>query len=173
MATAKAPERMAEKMIERLQQSCLAEANLGKTSCVWEETLPQTGGKKFSQRVVFEFASQVTRVGFSSVEWWSGKEFKDTERPLVTHHAMYDKYTVRLRCRWVDDVPVKRPSEAGPRLDGPLLGIVNQVREVMDLQQQLLEACVVREQRASQLERRMLREAAVETQGLAPTFWGE
>lgn len=148
MATYSAPERLAEKMVERLQQNCLSEANLGKTSCIWEETLPGGSRKGFSFLVAQAFAVQVKAVGFSSVEWWGGKEFKDTGgKYLVNPIPMYDKYTVKLRVRWVDEAPLRPPlSEANRgnrgnregRGEGPIVAMMKEVKEVYELQKQLL-----------------------------------
>lgn len=151
MATCSAPERLAEKMVERLQQNCLSEANLGKTSCIWEETLPGGSRKGFSFLVAQAFAVQVKAVGFSSVEWWGGKEFKDTGgKYLVNPIPMYDKYTVKLRVRWVDEAP-PRPLSQGEargvnrgevnregRGEGPIVAMMKEVKEVYELQKQLL-----------------------------------
>eukprot|EP00435_Cladocopium_sp_Y103_P072068 s64_g39.t1 len=147
IATCSAPERLAEKMVERLQQSCLSEANLGKTVCIWEETLPGGSRKGFSFLVAQAFAIQVKAVGFSSVEWWGGKEFKDTGgKYLVNPIPMYDKYTVKLRVRWVDEAPPRPPLNQGPsgtregrgegRGEGPIVAMMKE--EVYELQKQLL-----------------------------------
>lgn len=149
IATCSAPERLAEKMVERLQQSCLSEANLGKTVCIWEETLPGGSRKGFSFLVAQAFAIQVKAVGFSSVEWWGGKEFKDTGgKYLVNPIPMYDKYTVKLRVRWVDEAPPRPPLNQGPsgtregrgegRGEGPIVAMMKEVKEVYELQKQLL-----------------------------------
>ncbi|CAJ1375114.1 unnamed protein product [Effrenium voratum] len=139
LATASAPERLAEKLIEQLRQSCLDEANLGKNMCTWDGTLP--GSRRFSSQVAQALAGQLQEVGFASVEWWAGKEFKDTGgKYLVIHNAMYDKYTVRLRVKWSHEVQLQQQRAIPrPRLEGPVLSILSQLREVLELQQRLLQ----------------------------------
>ncbi|CAJ1346989.1 unnamed protein product [Effrenium voratum] len=124
LATASAPERLAEKLIEQLRQSCLDEANLGKNMCTWDGTLP--GSRRFSSQVAQALAGQLQEVGFASVEWWAGKDFKDTGgKYLVIHNAMYDKYTVRLRVKWSHEVQLQQQRAIPrPRLEGPVLSIL-------------------------------------------------
>eukprot|EP00434_Breviolum_minutum_P022159 symbB.v1.2.019564.t1/scaffold1600.1/size109688/7 len=134
-------------MVERLQQSCLSEANLGKTSCIWEETLPGGSGvrKGFSALVAQALASQVTRVGFSSVEWWGGKDFKNTGGEyLLNPIPMYGKYAVKLRVRWENEVPLPRETLTSSQRrssrpgEGPIVAMMKEVKDVLELQQQLV-----------------------------------
>merc|ERR1719188_330957 len=72
VTTMRAPERLAEKLIERLQQSCIEEAGMGHTSFVWEAPLP--GGRRFCDAAARAFAGKLKDLGFLQLEWWSGKE---------------------------------------------------------------------------------------------------
>ncbi|CAE7539309.1 U2AF35A, partial [Symbiodinium sp. CCMP2592] len=56
--------------------NCIDEANLGQNVCVWEGVLP--GGRRFSSLVAQALALQLQGIGFVSIEWWGGKDFKDT-----------------------------------------------------------------------------------------------
>eukprot|EP00927_Polykrikos_kofoidii_P047326 TRINITY_DN41430_c0_g1_i1.p1 TRINITY_DN41430_c0_g1~~TRINITY_DN41430_c0_g1_i1.p1 ORF type:complete len:794 (+),score=109.63 TRINITY_DN41430_c0_g1_i1:198-2384(+) len=97
--TSEAPDRMAKKLIERLKQSCHDEASRGRTSYVWEATL--SSGRRFSDSVARAFAGRVQDLGFSRLEWFSGKEWKEMPRRYcLMHDSMYDKYNLRVRVRW-------------------------------------------------------------------------
>ncbi|CAE7829084.1 U2AF35A [Symbiodinium sp. CCMP2592] len=77
---------------------------------------------------------------------------------------MYDKYTVRLRVKWTADSQPKAATShslgnGAPRLllEGPLLGMLNQVRQVLELQDKLTARATAAE--ASSAERAVLAEA--------------
>ncbi|CAE8589064.1 unnamed protein product, partial [Polarella glacialis] len=135
--TATAPDRLAEKLIERLQQCCHDEASLGNNSYVWDTQLP--GGRRFSDHVARALATQLQALGFTRIEWWSGKEWKDMPgRYCIFHDHMYDKFTMRIRVHWPEKSrgPSAKTepnlSSQGKRLsqqDASLMSMLQQMRQ--------------------------------------------
>eukprot|EP00929_Paragymnodinium_shiwhaense_P007517 TRINITY_DN111437_c0_g1_i1.p1 TRINITY_DN111437_c0_g1~~TRINITY_DN111437_c0_g1_i1.p1 ORF type:complete len:526 (+),score=147.26 TRINITY_DN111437_c0_g1_i1:124-1701(+) len=175
--TMRAPERVARKLIERLQQAAIEEACVGRSSFVWDASLP--GGHSFSNIVARSFANQLKDLGFERVEWWSGKEWKDMPgKYIMIHDAMYDKYQLRIRVRWPEAVDAPQHegsvnsggSEASRRPLAPpgmqevpesaLASLLQQLRQMVTVQQQLLlqsaAAQASAEERAARAEGRAL-----------------
>eukprot|EP00928_Gymnodinium_smaydae_P088985 TRINITY_DN73000_c0_g1_i1.p1 TRINITY_DN73000_c0_g1~~TRINITY_DN73000_c0_g1_i1.p1 ORF type:complete len:341 (+),score=101.39 TRINITY_DN73000_c0_g1_i1:84-1106(+) len=176
LRTNAAPERLAEKLIEKLQQRCLEEASVGRSSVLWDAQLP--GSRRFSDAVARAFSKQLRDLGFSRLEWWTGKTWQDIPgKYCLLHDAMYDKYNLRIRGRWPE---VLDGSETAATADGSaasasagarsaveagassaaLGSVLRQLNEVVALQQELLlktaSAQQAAERRAATAERRAL-----------------
>jgi len=174
-ATAAAPQHVAMKLMEQLQRSCLEAAGIGRTYLVWEAPLPP--GRSFSNAVARTFAGQLTSVGFSRLEWWNGKEWREMPgRYCVLHDNVYDKYHLRIRITWPeasDDITLpaeipKAPSNmqitglpdlAGSAAqDKALEPVLRQLQQIVTLEQKLLiqsaTALAEAEERARQAEER-------------------
>merc|ERR1712232_938520 len=101
-ATLKAPDRLAERFSEQLQQCCLEEAGLGLNTFTWDLPLP-SARRSFMNQVAREFVSRVEALGFERVEWWSGREWRQSQgRFSILHDHVYDRYLMRLRVQWLD-----------------------------------------------------------------------
>lgn len=146
--TMNAPERLAQKLMDKFQTCCLDEASIGNWTLVWDTLLP--GGRRFSDAVARAFAGQLRELGFSRIEWWSGKEWKDVPgRYCIIHDTIYDKYKLRVRVRWPEATDkiqtaqvfhrqhLRRPSVQDPH-DLSLNRIFAQILQVTALQQQLV-----------------------------------
>jgi len=146
--TMRAPELLAEQLVEKLQQGCLEEARLGHSHFDWD--VPLQGSRHFSDQVAKSFAHQLKQIGFERLEWWNGKEWKVPYSKL--HDRMYDKFHMRVRVAWKDkmDMVYLRKSfhvplvgsnavEAQPELtEAALAPILRQVQQVISLEQELL-----------------------------------
>jgi len=168
--TASAPERVAAKLIERLQHECMEEAGLGHCSLVWDASLP--GGRRFSDAAARAFAGKLQELGFHRVEWWSGKEWKEMPgRYLITHDTMYDKFNVRIRVMWPESsseeavsnskvLSYVRPPSGMQDVESSLAPVVEQLQQVLAMQQKLLQqaldAQAAADRRAARAEERML-----------------
>lgn len=170
MATANAPERLAEKFVERLQQACLEAAGQGHTSCIWDAQVPGSD-RNFGYAVARAFAAQLKELGFRRLQWWSGKEWKDMPgKYLIIHDTMYDKYTMKVQVRWPTECSTESstdlpsfgaacrqqssqgfaPEQRQGQPEASLLGIFTQVKQVHELQQQLLQQSLAAEAELSQ-----------------------
>jgi hypothetical protein len=162
--TMRAPELLAEQLVEKLQQGCLEEARLGHSHFDWD--VPLQGSRHFSDQVAKSFAHQLKQIGFERLEWWNGKEWKVPYSKL--HDRMYDKFHMRVRVAWKDKmdvvdlrksfhVPQISSPEAQPELtEAALAPIMRQVQQVISLEQELLltsaKAQADAEERAEQAE---------------------
>jgi hypothetical protein len=169
-----APERLAEKLIDRLQQGCLDAASQGHCSMVWDTPLPHS--RSFSDMVARAFASKLKELRFSRFEWWNGKDWKEMPgRYVILHDTKYDKYTLRVRCHWPDDCEPEELEDIGEfepsggrdrrqtaltHEDSALMPVVEQLQQVLQLQQELIiqstKAQVEAEERARATEARAL-----------------
>lgn len=164
--TQRAPDRHAEKLIDRLQQGCLDAANSGK--CLYECDMQLPASRRFSDSVARSFASQAKGLEFSRFEWWSGREWKVMPgRYCLLHDTRYDKYHMRVRVQWPESVSPRLP-EGIQRVtshmahlemnQGDLAPVLQQLQEALGLQQALLlEASTAQaraEERAARAERR-------------------
>jgi len=155
-ATQMAPQRLAERLAEQLQQLCMEEAGLGQNTFTWDAPLP-SGGRSFMQQVARTFVSKAEALGFESVEWWNGREWRQSlGRYHVLHDTVYDKYHMRVRVRWLDRLPPEeiespvrrfshqRTSSAGPYstlapFQSHEQSVMEQVQQWLELQRQCLE----------------------------------
>jgi hypothetical protein len=170
--TVQAPGRLAEKLIDRLQQVCLDEAAAGNSSAVSDMSLPLS--RHFSDAVARAFASQLKELGFQSFEWWNGKDWKVMPgRYVILHDTKYDRYSMRVRVHWSEDLTPEELVELGELVnrgavgkqavmhdDSALQPVVQQLQQVLSLQQDLIvrsaAAQAAAEERAEQAEARAL-----------------
>lgn len=154
LSTAQASDQVADKLIERLQQGCLDEANLGRSHFVFETPLPAS--RNFSDTVARAFASRLRDLGFLRFEWWTGKDWKEMPGRFCLHHdPMYDKYTMSVKVFWPEGLSMDQVAAAndeanialtrrdsGPPAalvdDAVLAPILQQLHQTMALQQQLI-----------------------------------
>eukprot|EP00931_Biecheleriopsis_adriatica_P060348 TRINITY_DN3622_c0_g2_i1.p1 TRINITY_DN3622_c0_g2~~TRINITY_DN3622_c0_g2_i1.p1 ORF type:complete len:414 (-),score=84.77 TRINITY_DN3622_c0_g2_i1:155-1366(-) len=155
-ATQMAPQRLAERLAEQLQQFCMEEAGLGQNTFTWDAPLP-SGSRSFMQQVARKFVSKAEALGFESVEWWNGREWRQSlGKYHVLHDTVYDKYYMRIRVRWLDRLPPEesespvrrfshqRTSSAGPYsalapFQSHEQSVIEQVQQWLELQRQCLE----------------------------------
>eukprot|EP00747_Dinoflagellata_sp_TGD_P030945 gnl/TRDRNA2_/TRDRNA2_134963_c0_seq1.p1 gnl/TRDRNA2_/TRDRNA2_134963_c0~~gnl/TRDRNA2_/TRDRNA2_134963_c0_seq1.p1 ORF type:complete len:595 (-),score=83.20 gnl/TRDRNA2_/TRDRNA2_134963_c0_seq1:31-1734(-) len=154
--TRNAPDRLAEKLADQLQQYCVDEAGQGLTSFTWDVPLP--GRKSFIQQVAREFARRVEALGFERVEWGVGRDANDWResqgRFNIIHDTVCDRYYMRLRVHWPSR-PLKDADDAMHRQTSPgaetQVSLVMQIQQTLDLQRQLLEQCIAAQLNASAL----------------------
>lgn len=104
-ATQQAPQRLAERLLEQLQQSCLEEASMGQTGSIWDTPMP-AGSREFMQQVARAFVARAEALGFEQVEWWNGKHWRQSAgRYHILHDTVYDKYHMRIRVSWLARLP--------------------------------------------------------------------
>jgi len=151
-ATLHAAERMAAKLIERLQTACTEQAAIGQYNLVWDAPLPS--GRRLSDAVARCFAHQLNDLGFSRLEWWNGKEWSN--RYGIIKDTMCDRYNLRLRVHWsgiinspkMRDAPVwesnfGRQDTGGSDFgDATLRPLLQQLQQVMVLQHQVLHQAI-------------------------------
>merc|ERR1712129_326660 len=90
----------------QLQQYCLEEAGMGLSNCSWDVPLP--GQRPFINLLAREFVCRVERLGFSKLEWWSGRDWREAQgRFHILHDTVYDKYHMRLKVAWLDQPPLE------------------------------------------------------------------
>jgi len=98
----RAPERRAERLADQLKEICVEEASMGLNSCTWDVPIPSSS-RSFVNQVAREFAFNVETMGFERIEWWNGREWKQSQgRYHILHDTVYDKIHMRLRVRWPD-----------------------------------------------------------------------
>lgn len=189
-ATQRAPQRLAERYAEQLQQLCLEEAGMGLTSFTWDLKLP-SGRRSFLEVVAREFVSRVEALGFEKVEWWTGREWRQSRgRFHILHDNVYDKYHMRLRVRWLDRLapddiveapePTQQEQPDEPDADHGCaaiarLSMLEQIQHTLELQRQMLEAAIAANSNACAAkeagQRGAARAAEAEGQGPAVGKW--
>eukprot|EP00811_Abedinium_folium_P007895 NODE_17287_length_951_cov_4.841019.p1 GENE.NODE_17287_length_951_cov_4.841019~~NODE_17287_length_951_cov_4.841019.p1 ORF type:complete len:233 (-),score=67.68 NODE_17287_length_951_cov_4.841019:251-874(-) len=167
--TKKSPERFAAKLIERLEQHCLEEvAAFGRTNTEFKAKLPCN--RRFNDAVGAHFAGKLKELNFECVEWWSGKEWKHmVGRYCVLHSAMYDKYYMHVRVKWLDtyegleDDPQQSAwadTQSTKLTEVTLAALVTQIKHAATLQEELVKtsntALKAAEERAASSEARAL-----------------
>lgn len=99
LQTMQASARAADQLIHEFQKACLEEAGLGRSSKVWDTALPWD--RKFNEKVAQAFSARLERLGLTSIEWWSGRDWKDMPgRYSMYLDKMYNKTFIRARVRW-------------------------------------------------------------------------
>eukprot|EP00927_Polykrikos_kofoidii_P043306 TRINITY_DN37364_c0_g1_i1.p1 TRINITY_DN37364_c0_g1~~TRINITY_DN37364_c0_g1_i1.p1 ORF type:complete len:455 (-),score=76.33 TRINITY_DN37364_c0_g1_i1:71-1435(-) len=144
----KAPERLAERFAEQLQQSCFDEAGMGQTSTTWDVSLPN-GTRSFINQVAREFAARVEAFGFEQVEWWNGREWRRAQGKFhVVHDAVYEKYYMRLKVSWLDRLPVDNATPLNHNFSKQQsvgtqnMSLIEQVDYTLGMQKHMLEAAL-------------------------------
>lgn len=148
-ATMRAPDKTAEKLIDRLRQQCLEEAAHGRTEYTLENSL--TGTRKFCEDTARAFAVKLKGLGYQKVSWWNGKEMKDWDEMqeksssmyYLMHDQMYDKYTMKIKVEWSSQSTGLLPSFEQKSGDQPhsrreIELVMKQFKEVLELQQKEL-----------------------------------
>eukprot|EP00927_Polykrikos_kofoidii_P077280 TRINITY_DN74238_c0_g1_i1.p1 TRINITY_DN74238_c0_g1~~TRINITY_DN74238_c0_g1_i1.p1 ORF type:complete len:490 (+),score=77.57 TRINITY_DN74238_c0_g1_i1:114-1583(+) len=98
-ATHKAADKASSRLVEQLCQDCLKEARLGHN--IAETTATFAGERPFIESVARRFAGKVEEMDLESVEWWSGREWRQSRgRYNIVHDTMYEQYYTRLRVKW-------------------------------------------------------------------------
>jgi len=144
MASQRAPQRLAERFSEQLQQLCLDEAAMGQINFTWDLKLP-SGKRSFLEAVAREFVYRVEALGFEKVEWWTGREWRKSQgRFHILHDNVYNKYHMRLRVRWTDRLTpedyVHEENTAAPQNQSQIL---EQLQQTLEMQRQMLEEALV------------------------------
>jgi len=151
-ASQRAPQRLAERFSEQLQQLCLDEAAMGQMSFTWDLKLPSSR-RSFLEAVAREFVSRVEALGFEKVEWWTGKEWRKSQgRFHILHDNVYGQYHMRLRVKWTDRLaPEECVTEVAPQESAaeektatPMsqYQILEQIQQTLEMQRQMLEVAL-------------------------------
>lgn len=127
-----APEQVAAGMLEKLRQDCLAETNLGNSSCTVR--LDYSGQRPFIDQVARQLVKQVDTLGFKQIKWWNGHDWEghvSQRRFNILHRdAMYNKFFSKVVVHW---------HRSGPQIDPkPYSGIVQDLQDTLDKQQEQL-----------------------------------
>merc|ERR1712062_624074 len=149
-----APMIIAENMAGQLQQLCLEEAKLGRTTYEWEATLPCGLGDASLIEVARHLVRFVEALGFEQVEWWNGHnwcfsrgKFNIIKEPLTERHSM------RARVWWAAMHPAESQTRFSIRSDTSLGSSVSsgmkesrkmlhELHRVLDLQSDMLQQAV-------------------------------
>lgn len=142
---------------------------MGLSTCTWDVPLP--GQRSFINLLAREIVSRVERLGFSKLEWWSGRDWREAQgRFHILHDTVYDKYHMRLKAEWLDQLPpeertvpqfdsglVRQTSSRSER-DGP--SMLEQIEQTLERQRQLLEEALANQNWAAdaKADRSMLQE---------------
>eukprot|EP00747_Dinoflagellata_sp_TGD_P168948 gnl/TRDRNA2_/TRDRNA2_196608_c0_seq1.p1 gnl/TRDRNA2_/TRDRNA2_196608_c0~~gnl/TRDRNA2_/TRDRNA2_196608_c0_seq1.p1 ORF type:complete len:568 (-),score=106.58 gnl/TRDRNA2_/TRDRNA2_196608_c0_seq1:89-1792(-) len=179
-ATAKAPDRFTDKLVEALKEGCLEAAGNGQKRFAWDAGLPSD--RKLRDSVARRFASRLKDLGFLRVEWWSGKEWRGGEdgKFCILHDTMYDRYYMHLQVHWQGTaeaadlisgalceleasqaLPGRKPSVSNDSADSAQLeAVLQQLKQVVAMQQQLIlhsaRAQASAEERAERAEYRAM-----------------
>ncbi|CAK9019188.1 unnamed protein product [Durusdinium trenchii] len=140
-ATQRAPQRLAERLLEQLKHDCLEEASKGQSSYTWDMQLP-SNSRSFMHQVARSFASRVEALGFEQVEWWNGREWSKQSRQYhIIHDPVYEKYHMKIRVRWLDRPRATEAEEAARRPPSTSVSdsVVEQFKQLLDLQRQFME----------------------------------
>jgi len=144
-ATQRAPQRLAERLLEQLQHDCLEEASKGQSSYTWETQLSSMK-TNFMQQVGRSFAARVENLGFEQVEWWNGQEWiKKSGTYYIPYDRVYEKYLLKIRVRWLDKLPPEEAElaaqESAARRQGQPseLSVLETLQQWLEAQKQELE----------------------------------
>jgi len=144
----RAPERRAERLADQLKEICVEEASMGLNSCTWDVPIPSSS-RSFVNQVAREFAFNVETMGFERIEWWNGREWKQSQgRYHILHDTVYDKIHMRLRVRWPDRLqdhtaPLQHHDQQNAPISETQAALSQQIQQTLALQRQMLQAAMV------------------------------
>jgi len=149
-ATQGAPQKLAERLADQLKDFCIEEAGMGLNSCTWDVPIP-SNKRSFVNQVAREFALQVETFGFVRIDWWNGREWKQSQgRYHILHDTVYDKYHMRLRVRWPERLPTdeyathfQHHDQQNSLISEAPGALLEQIQQTLDLQRQMLEAAII------------------------------
>lgn len=144
-ATQRAPQRLAERLLEQLQHDCLEEASKGQNTYTWDTQLSSMK-TSFMHQVARAFAARVENLGFVQVEWWNGREWSRQSRQYhIVHDPVYEKYHMKIRVRWLEKLPPEEAElaaqESAARHQGQPseLSVLETLQQWLEAQKQELE----------------------------------